>query len=274
MEDKRKKFLYSILTVNLALIAVFVLLFSFYGPILAAIIFENEIGLIAITIRILILSIMSFFLYRKWLRQEAVYISDAYFLFGSFFGIFTWAKVYDLFYNPAIVSGVLDTGFILLLVKIRFFIIIANLMPILYLGLDAILVYINMNTNKEMKKKQFNTLRLRIIIIFVVITLSVIVLGPTLDFLNLVFPFITIISFVSIAFMFLFMYKNKRLSQANGLIIGIAFICFIASSLIRTVLISTNLYYSIIAEIIDIGVNLLMFAGFITKPKYARHARR
>ena len=270
MEDKKRKYLYGILAVNIALIVVFVLVFTFYGPSLATTILENEIGLIAITSRILILGIMSFFLYRKWLRQEAIYISDAYFLFASFFGIFTWAKVYDVFYQPAIISGLFETGFILLLVKIRFFIIIANLMPILYIGLDAVLVYINMNKNKEMKKKQFNKLRLRIILIFVLITLSVIVLAPTLDFLNVVFPFITIVIFVAVAFMFLFMYKNKRLSQANGLIIGIAFICFIASNLIRTILISTNLYFSIIAEIIDIGVNLLMFIGFITKPKYAR----
>jgi len=260
MEGKKKKFLYRILAVNLALLAVFVLLFSFYGPILATTIFENEIGFIAITIRILILGFMSFFLYRKWLRQEAIYISDAYFLFATFFGIFTWAKVYDMIYNPAVISGLFE----------RFFIIIANLMPILYIGLDAVLVYINMNTNKDMKKKQFNKLRLRVILIFVLITMSVVVLAPTLGFLNLFSPLITIVSFVSIAFMFLFMYKNKRLSQANGLIIGIAFICFIASSLIRTILISTNIYYSIIAEIIDIGVNLLMFTGFITKPKYAR----
>ena len=270
MDIKKKKFLYYILIVNLALLTVFIVLFSFYGPILAATIFDNEIGLIAITSRILILGVMSFFLIRKWLRQEAVYISDAYFLFGSFFGILAWAKVYDMFYNPAIISGLFETGFILWLVKIRFFIIIANLMPILYIGLDAILVYINMNRNKEMKRKEFNKLRLRIILIFVLLTVTVISLAPTLNFLNVVFPFITVAIYFCIAFMFLFMYKNKRLSQANGLIIGIAFICFIASSLIRTILISTNIYYGIIAEIIDIVVNLLMFIGFITKPKYAR----
>ena len=140
----------------------------------------------------------------------------------------------------------------------------------LYIVLDAFLVYINMNRNNEMKRKQFNKLRLRIMLLFVLVSLSVITLAPTLNFLNLVFPFITIASYFFIAFMFLFMYKNKRLSQANGLFIGIAFICFIASSLIRTILISTNIYYGIIAEIIDIGVNSFMFIGFITKPKYAR----
>jgi hypothetical protein len=104
---------------------------------------------------------------------------------------------------------------------------------------------------------------------YALVTALVIVLAPTLSFLNLVFPFITIIIYVAIAFMFLFMYKNKRLVQANGLIIGVAFICFIVSGLLRTILINANLSYSIFAELIDIGVNLFMFFGFISKPKYA-----
>ena len=65
------------------------------------------------------------------------------------------------------------------------------------------------------------------------------------------------------------MYKNKRLKQANGLIIGIAFICFLISNLLRTILINANLTFGIFAELIDIGVNLFMFIGFISKPKYA-----
>jgi hypothetical protein len=126
-----------------------------------------------------------------------------------------------------------------------------------------------MNKNKEMNKEQFNKLRLRIMLGFVIVIALVIVLAPTLNFLNLVFPFITMLIYIAIAFMFLFMYKNKRLTQANGLIIGIAFICFLVSNLIRTILINVNLSYGIFAELIDIGVNLLIFIGFITKPKYA-----
>jgi hypothetical protein len=126
-----------------------------------------------------------------------------------------------------------------------------------------------MNKNKEMNKERFNRLRLRIMLGFVIVTALVIVLAPTLSFLNLVFPFITMLSYIAIAFMFLFMYKNKRLTQANGLIIGIAFLCFLVSNLIRTILININLSYGIFAELIDIGVNLLIFIGFISKPKYA-----
>jgi len=272
MESKKKKFLYSCITVILVLTIIFSVLYSFYWSFLIAAIFSSEglwIGVVAIICRALVLGIMSFFLYRKWLRQEAIYISDAYFLFGSFFGILTCAKIYDLFFNLVVISEAFSTEFVLLLVKIRFFIIIVNLIPILYIGLDAILIYINMNKNKEMGKKQFNKLRLRIMFGFVLATAMVIVLAPTLNFLNLVFPFITVIVYIAIAFMFLFMYKNKRLVQANGLIIGIAFICFIASNLLRTILINVDLSYSILSELIDIGINLFMFFGFISKPKYA-----
>lgn len=273
MESKKKQFLFSSLGIILALVILFSVIFSVYWPALITTILNNEglwIGVVAIILRVFILGIMSFFLYRKWLRQEAMYISDAYFLFGSFFGILTCAKVYDLFFNLVYISGTFSSYFILLLAKIRFFVIIVNLMPVLYIGLDAILIYINMNKNKEMNKKQFNKLRLRIMFGYVLVTSLVIILAPTVDFLNLVFPFITVLIYIAIAFMFLFMYKNKRLVQANGLIIGIAFICFLVSNLIRTILINENLSYGIFAELIDIGVNLLIFIGFISKPKYAK----
>lgn len=272
MESKKKKALYRILAVILALTILFSVVFSMSWSILITTIVANEgfwIGAVAIIARVLILGLMSFFLYRKWLRQEAIYMSDAYFLFGSFSGILACAKIYDLFSNLAVISGAFPPEFSLLLVKIRFFIIIVILIPILYIGLDAILIYINMNKNKEMNKKQFNKLRLRIMFGYALVTAVVIVLAPTLNFLNMVLPYITILIFIAIAFMFLFMYKNKRLVQANGLIIGIAFICFIFSNLMRSILINANLSYSIYAELIDIGVNLFMFIGFISKPKYA-----
>ncbi|MBY9010754.1 MAG: hypothetical protein KGD70_00090 [Candidatus Lokiarchaeota archaeon] len=272
MESKKKQFLYGILTIILVLSIVFSVLFSVNWSILVNTILTIEglwIGVVAIILRILVLGIMSFFLFRKWLRQEAIYISDAYFLFGAFFGILTCAKIYDLFFNLGIISEDFSTEFMLLLAKIRFFVIIVNLIPILYIGLDAILIYINMNKNKEMNKEQFSKMRLRIMFGFVLVTALVIILAPSINFLNLVFPFITVLIYIAIAFMFLFMYKNKRLVQANGLIIGIAFICFLVSNLIRTILVNASFSYGIFAELIDIGVNLFMFIGFISKPKYA-----
>jgi len=273
LEGKKRTFLYSILTVILALIISFTMLFTFYWSVLVSTLAANEgflLGLIVIISRILILGFMSFFLYRKWLKQEAIYTSDAYFLFGSFFGILSCGKIYDIFYNIALMSTMFNTEFILLLLKIRFFIIVVNVMPILYIGLEVIITFFNLYRNKEMDKKQFNKLRLRIILIFILVLVLVISLAPTTNFLSTILPFITLVMFLGIAIMFLFMYKNQRLSQANGLIIGIAFICFIASNLLRSILLSTELYYIVFVELIDIGVTLLIFIGFVTKPKYSK----
>jgi len=249
------------------------MLFTFYWSVLVSTLAANEgllLGLVVIISRVLILGMMSFFLYRKWLKQEAIYTSDAYFLFGSFFGILSCGKIYDIFYNLALISTTFDAEFLLLLLKIRFFIVVVNVMPILYIGLEVIITFFNMYRNKEMDKKQFNKLRLRIILIFILVLVLVISLAPTTNFLSTILPFITLVIFLGIAIMFLFMYKNKRLSQANGLIIGIAFICFIASNLLRSILLSIELYYIVFIELIDIGVNLLIFIGFVTKPKYAK----
>jgi len=272
LEGKKRTSLYSVLIVILALIISFTTLFTFYWSVLVSTLAANEsllLGLVVIMSRILILGFMSFFLYRKWLKQEAIYTSDAYFLFGSFFGILSCGKIYDIFYNLAVISTMFDAEFLLLLLKIRFFIIVVNVMPILYIGLEVIITFFNMYKNKEMNKKQFNKLRLRIILIFTVVLVLIISLAPTTNFLSTILPFITLVIFLGIAIMFLFMYKNKRLSQANGLIIGIAFICFIASNLLRSILLG-ELYYIVFIELIDIGVTLLIFIGFITKPKYAK----
>ena len=272
MESKKKKFLYYIFAVIIALAIFFSVLYSLYWSTLITIIFSIEglwIGVVAIIARVIILGIMSFVLFRKWLKQEAIYVSDAYFLFGSFFGILTWGKILDLFYNLMYISGE-NPEFSLLLGKIRFVVIIVNLLPVLYIGLEAILIYINMNKNQEMSKKQFNKLRLRIMLGYVLVASLVPILSPSVAFFNLAFPFVTVLIYIAIAFMFLFMYKNKRLVQANGLIIGIAFICFLVSNLIRMILINQNVSYGIFAELIDIAVNLLIFIGFISKPKYAK----
>jgi hypothetical protein len=67
------------------------------------------------------------------------------------------------------------------------------------------------------------------------------------------------------------MYKNKYLSQANGLIIGLSFLLLIIATIARTVLsLSYDIFPVVLAEFIDIGVYILMFIGFITKPSYGK----
>ncbi|MFX1407649.1 MAG: hypothetical protein ACFFBW_11900 [Promethearchaeota archaeon] len=215
---------------------------------------------------------MSYILFRKWFKQEVIYTSDAYFLFALFFMILTVGKLYDLLYNLILISDTYGDLFILMLSKIRYYIIIINILPILYIGLEATMTFVSVYV-KDLSKKQFSKIRLWIIFVVLLGLTIVITLATNITFLINVLPFFTLAIFVMIAIMFLFMYKNKRLSQANGLIIGIAFLYFIITNLLRSlisVIALTHPSFIVVADLLDISANVLMFIGFISKPSYAK----
>ena len=232
---------------------------------------NTMLSVIASLIRIVVLGIMSLLLFNKWFKQEAIYTSDAYFLFAVFFMILTCGKILDLHYNLLLVSELLDDTFLLVFLKIRFFLIIFNLLPVLYIGLQAIMAIARAYI-KEMSESRFNKIRSWILYIFAAVFSIIIVLATNISSLITVLPFFTILIYILLAIMFLFMYKNKHLSQANGLIIGIAFFAFIVSNIFRSImsvyaLDNPSIFF--IIEGVDILVNFLMFIGFIRKPKYA-----
>ncbi|MFX0057544.1 MAG: hypothetical protein ACFE8J_04515 [Candidatus Heimdallarchaeota archaeon] len=275
MEEKKRKYKYLLLGSSIALLVVFLLVYSLYWSTICYVLTQIEgtwLATIASIVRIVILGIMSFFLFRKWFKQEAIYTSDAYFLFALFFMILTFGKVYDLLYNLILISESFGDAVLLNLLKVRYIIVIINVIPILFIGLEATMTFISVYI-KEISKKQFNKLRLWIVIIFLVIVSFIIIIASNITFLISVLPFLTLAIFVMIALMFLFMYKNKRLSQANGLIIGLAFLVFIFTNIARSIISVRALNEPslfVIAETLDIIANFLMFIGFISKPKYAK----
>jgi len=229
------------------------------------------VSVIASLIRIVVLGIMSLLLFIKWFKQEAIYTSDAYFLFALFFMILTCGKIFDLHYNLLLVSELYNDAFLLVFLKIRYFLILFNLFPVLYIGLQAIMTLTSAYI-KEMSKPRFNKIRSWILFIFAAIFSILILLANSISYLITILPFFTILIYIALAIMFLFMYKNKHLSQANGLIIGIAFFAFVVSNIFRSIIsvyaLDTPSIFFII-EGVDIFVNFLMFIGFIKKPKYA-----
>jgi len=233
---------------------------------------EENLWLISLVIllRVLIFVIMSYILYKKWLRQEAIYTSDAYFLFALFFTIITAGKILDLFWNLAFISESFSADFTLALLKIRFSVIVLNALPLLFIGLEALITIFNAYI-KNMTKKQFNKARIIIIILFLGIVSFIILIAPNIDILRQLLPIVTAGTMIGIVIMFLFMYKNKKLSQAHGLLIGLGFLFAVITSFVRSILnasgASTALIY---AELLDMLVYFIIFTGFMTKPKYAR----
>jgi hypothetical protein len=274
MDEKKRKFrVYLIIVVIITLLS-YAILYALFWDLLSGVLLTLEgilMGFFVILSKICILALMSFYIFRRWLKQDAIYTSDAYFLFGSFFWILTSGKILDLFWNIGFIGSILDMNFLLFLLKIRFAIVILTIVPILFVGLEAILTFVNLYKKKEMNKQQFNKIRKEIIIIYIIVIAILIIIAPSVPFMNIMLPFISFPMFLFIAIMFLYMYRNKYLSQANGLIIGLSFFLLIVASIARSVLsLSLEALPVISAEIIDIGVYILMFIGFITKPGYAK----
>ncbi|TFG11712.1 MAG: hypothetical protein EU531_11295 [Promethearchaeota archaeon] len=275
MEEKKKKFrTYLIITVAITLIS-YIVLYALFWEVLSGVLITLEgilIGSLISLLKVVILALMSFYIFRRWLKQDAIFTSDAYFLFGSFFWILVSGKILDLFWNLGFIGSVFDMNYLLFLLKIRFAIVVLTIVPILFVGLEAILTFVNLYKKKEMKKQQFNKIRKRIIIISIIIITILIILAPSVPFMTIMLPFVSFPMFLFIAIMFLYMYKNKYLSQANGLIIGLSFLLLIIATITRTVLSLPpyDIFPVALAEFIDIGVYILMFIGFITKPSYGK----
>ncbi|MFX1528368.1 MAG: hypothetical protein ACFFB4_12425, partial [Promethearchaeota archaeon] len=106
---------------------------------------------------------------------------------------------------------------------------------------------------------------------YVIILLVLIWIANSVNLLVNLLPIATFIIYLLLMIMFFFMYRNKRLSQANSLIIGIAFLLLILSNIVRAVFTASYESWSIIlSEIIDTIIIGVLFTGFITKPKYAK----
>ena len=275
METKKKKFKWYLVGALTIISVIFILLYIAFWPIITFSLANIEniwLSTVASIIRIVILAIMSFILINKWFKQEAIFTSDAYFLFALFFLILTEGKIYDLFYNMILISELVDEVVLLFLVKIRYFIVVINILPVLYIGLQATMTLTSVYI-RELTKDQFNRIRLWIVVVFLIILSIIITIAPTVASLIRVLPYFTIAIFIALAIMFLFMYKNKHLSQADGLIIGIAFFAFIGSNIFRSIFTVSamnepSIFFLI--EGLDIIVNTMMFIGFIKKPKYAK----
>ncbi|MBD3196050.1 MAG: hypothetical protein GF317_13410 [Candidatus Lokiarchaeota archaeon] len=177
-------------------------------------------------------------------------------------------KCFDLFTNITYFIDLFNS-YTLLLMKIRYFVIIINILPMLYLGLEFLILVLKEYFTR-LDEVNNEKLRFSIMTFFFVVISSLIMLINDIKNLTLILPIITFGTAVGIILMFLFMYMNKKLSQANGLIISIGFSLYIFSSILRGFLAQlAELKGIFIAELIDMFIYLIIFVGFITKPKYS-----
>lgn len=226
---------------------------------------------ILILIRIFLLTGMTWSMFHKWYKQEDHYFADLPFLFGLFFFFLIFGKFLDLLFDLTFFT--LEKDMVLFLLKIRFFVVILTLFPMIYLSIGMFLYNLSLKEKHEKLRveKYRDKVRIRIIILIVLIEMIAIIMAPNTTIIGILLPIFVIPSLLIIVWLFQFAYRNKRLSQVNPLILTFGFSAYLVSQIIRPLLqnlVASAALYIILAELIDLIIFVIIFIGFYMKANY------
>jgi len=219
-----------------------------------------------ISFRILLLSIITFYLFNKWFKQEAQYLTDIPFLLGIFFFLLAFGKAIDIFWDLTFFT--FDDPFVLLLVKIRYFIIVFEVAPLIYLGFEIIFFRLEDRFTRLKDKRYMNTLRTRLIAVIVGVESVAIIIVPNVTILGMVLPIILIPSLLGIVYIFYLAYRYNRLKMVKTKILTIGFLLYMISNILRPVMqniLGETANYIIVVELIDLCIFLVVFLGLYKK---------
>ncbi|MFX1279906.1 MAG: hypothetical protein ACFFA3_10855 [Promethearchaeota archaeon] len=256
------------ISVACAIIGVVVLFLVNWSSIIQA--FQSYDGasevLLVISIRILILSITVFYLFQKWFKQEAQYLSDIPFLLGMFFLILIFGKAVDLLWDLTFFT--FSDNVVLLFLKFRFFIIIFEVAPLIYLGMEIIFFRLEDRFTKLKDKHYMNRLRKLLISVIIISESIAIILGPNFIIMGMILPIILIPSLLGIVYIFYMAYSLNRLTIVKPGILTISFFLYMLSNIFRPVmqnLLGETASYIIIVEFVDIIIFIIIFLGLYKK---------
>ncbi len=212
---------------------------------------------------IVLIGLGSFLLF-KWFKAEKRFITDLPFLMALTTFILVVAKAYDLYlYN---FFGDYDFSLyftedpnIIWYGKIRWLIMMVNTVPLVGLLLSIWMA--------DYKKKYFYL----ILITFISFWTIYIVLVPSFEYLKNVNAFLLLPVLILSIITFLFLYRNKRLPHVHSLIIAIAWIAYLISSILRPFFLTIGeppWGIAWISEILDLIIWSIATLGFVIKPKY------
>lgn len=263
--SKKRLYQYGILVgVIIGSVGVFFLYLVNYSLILKALAEYDGAFQVVLTIslRIILLIIISVYLFNKWFKQEAQYLSDIPFLLGMFFLILLFGKAIDIVWDLTFFTFSKDV--ILFFLKFRFIIIIFEVAPLIYLGFEIIFFRLEDRFPKLKNNRFMNKLRTRLIAIIVSIESLIVIITPKYNSLGFLLPFIVIPSLLGIVYIFFLAYRLNRLSVVKPGILTIGFLLYLISNIFRPlmmIILGETASYIIIAEIADIFVFLIIFLG-------------
>lgn len=225
---------------------------------------------IIILIRIIVLSLMTSAMFKKWFKAEKQFLDDIPFLFGMFFLGLIFGKFFDLFVDFSYYSNPTQS---LIISKSRFILLAFYLIPMIYLSIGMLLFYRSMNEKRiKLQNESYrDSLRRRIIIMILSVEIIMGIFASDLKTVGIFYPIVLIPSLLIIIWLFWFTYQRKKLAEVNSFILTIGFSILLLTQTIRPILqiiFGENPYMITVAEFLDLIVFTIIFFGFSKKANY------
>ncbi|MHA1148354.1 MAG: hypothetical protein ACTSR8_08920 [Promethearchaeota archaeon] len=227
-----------------------------------------------ITIRIVVMGLLSFLIFYYWIRQERPYFDDFPFLMGIFFLSITFGKTLDLLHN--LINFTATEEQVIFLLKLRFLLVILAAIPLLYIGFTLIF-YI-----REIPKEKIRKNTLILITIIAATEVLAVFLTANLSTFGILLAIIMFPAILMVIAIFYFSYRQKRLNQVHPLILSIGFTVYLISQVIRPIFqalliasgaetavasLEQGVLYVLASEIVSIIASIIIFIGLIRKAK-------
>ncbi len=220
---------------------------------------------LAIIARMAVLFSCGGYLFYKWIKAPRHYTFDLPFLMGVSFTALAVSKIFDIFLFQTFNSAAPAIEYVenypgLEFATARFLFILVVAVPLLYANLR---VWIS----------ERERARLTIVGAYAAVFVFLILQARTFAGLSALLPFIVLPVAALTIVTFLFAYATKRLPNVHGLLVGIGWVAYLVTNSLRSqlLLIGESIFgLASVAEILDMLAWLIIFAGLVIRPGYAR----
>lgn len=232
---------------------------------------ELTFATIMISIRIIIMSILASYMFKKWYALEKRYLKNIPFLVGLFFYFVAIGKFMDLLVYIHHSSPYFNEGTELFLIKIRYLFLVITFLPMLLLGLRPIIY--NYGLKHDWDDKKILGIRKTLIGIYLFAFWILIIIAPNIYLIQIILGIMSILTYFTIWYIFRFAHKNNTFPTIRADIVSLGFLLYLIFSPSRVIFryffedILTLEIVVIIPEVLDFIAIIIIFLGFVLKPK-------
>lgn len=282
--DIKDKIIFGFLLISVIIFYLLTIIFYFIPNFsvlydLFSIFYYNIFFTVIIVARVLLSIYGSYFLFKIWLVKDTRSYSDLPFIYGLFFFILIPGKLMDLIImlNFRLYADFgFSYGFLLNTIKVRYFILIINVVPLFLSGIYLYLFRLNLKRLDFKRERVSKKLTILFSLLYFPVFFIIVILLNDIYFFSYIGAIITFSSLSFVIWMFITVYKGKILPEINSLIISIGFVCYLIFNVLLPIYVNVIGQFSLEGErlagsILELGTfisMIIILLGFKKKAHY------